>query len=311
MARMFKSGNVVTMASTGIAAVNIDGSTLHSTLGINFKGDATKLSDNRLVQMREKLQIKTHSLVIIDEVSNISAKLMGIIDSRFRDVTGKDLPFGGVSILFFGDLSQLPPVKNISIARNSLELAASEASQVTATKDRTDSGEDEQEPVPKRRKIINVPSKEKFRANQKDLKKKIEKSIDENRITQFGVYKAGSLHRAGAQVFSSLERYHLVDQKRIDDAEHLAFLTKMSKGVNISDGDLAKYRKLSRNDMAEGWKFAPVLVSSNKERVNICYAKAKLFALDRGEHVFRWRAKAEAPEVRSRRSSSSSMGRAP
>jgi hypothetical protein len=191
-------------------------------------------------------------LVIIDEVSNISAHMMGMIDSRLREIMDRPtIPFGGLSVIFFGDLSQLPPVKNKSIARSALELAKLDASHSKTSPASINMDIGIQEPAPKKQSGILAPDKERFKATHKILRKKISESNAKHKISQYGSYKAGSMLVKGAKIFSSLERYHLVDQKRTDDAEHLAFLTKMSRGMNITDTDLARYRKLSAGDMTK------------------------------------------------------------
>jgi hypothetical protein len=59
------------------------------------------------IKMKEKLENKW--VIILDELSTIDANLFVLLDERCRDVTGKmHLPFGGISIIAFGDAFQLP-----------------------------------------------------------------------------------------------------------------------------------------------------------------------------------------------------------
>jgi hypothetical protein len=71
-------------------------------------------------------------------------------------------------------------------------------------------------------------------------------------------------------------------------------LTKLSHGQTIAISDILRYKHLSKKDVEdhpEEWKFAPVLVSTNAERLNISRAKAKLWAIEHKTHVFKWRTK--------------------
>ena len=120
--------NTVVVAPTGIAALNANGVTIHSlfqlpfaafipndqplahfsnfvkfenrdTLARHFKMNATKRS-----------VIQNAELLIIDEVSMLRADILDAMDFMLRKVRRNESPFGGVQVLFIGDLLQLPPV---------------------------------------------------------------------------------------------------------------------------------------------------------------------------------------------------------
>ncbi len=101
---------LVVVAPTGVAALNVGGQTIHSLFGFppNF------LSQERLEQLtlRPKMAFLLRNIdtVVIDEISMVRADLMDAIDYRLRMARGNELPFGGVQIVMFGDLYQLPPV---------------------------------------------------------------------------------------------------------------------------------------------------------------------------------------------------------
>lgn len=102
--------NVVVLAPTGVAAVNVGGQTIHSFCG--FGPDITLGKVKKAApfggkkQLLEKLQT-----IIIDEISMVRADLLDCLD-KFLKLNGPtgDLPFGGVQMVFVGDLYQLPPV---------------------------------------------------------------------------------------------------------------------------------------------------------------------------------------------------------
>jgi ATP-dependent DNA helicase PIF1 len=98
---------IVVTAPTGVAALNIGGQTIHSLLKVNPDALDTKTIDFS----PESIQLlNSIDSLIIDEVSMVRADLMDEIDSRLRQVRKNSSPFGGVHLIMFGDLYQLPPV---------------------------------------------------------------------------------------------------------------------------------------------------------------------------------------------------------
>jgi uncharacterized protein YpbB len=120
--------NVVVVAPTGIAALNAGGVTIHSMFQLPFSGFIpeynlpfqfsdtvkfeTKDSLRRHFRMRGDKQavLQNLELLVIDEVSMLRADLLDAMDYMLRTVRRKEQPFGGVQVLFIGDLLQLPPV---------------------------------------------------------------------------------------------------------------------------------------------------------------------------------------------------------
>jgi ATP-dependent DNA helicase PIF1 len=99
---------VAVLAPTGVAAVNINGQTIHSFFG--FKPDVTFSKIKKMTGNRKNLY-KNIDAIIIDEVSMARADLLDCVD-KFLRLNGKNkkLPFGGIQMIFIGDLYQLPPV---------------------------------------------------------------------------------------------------------------------------------------------------------------------------------------------------------
>ena len=101
--------HVVLCAPTGTAAVNIKGHTLHSTFGFTFGDEHYSLSDK--TRDTKRSQFKNLKFLIIDEVSMVKSDQVYQLDLRLRELTMRSqLIFGGVAILFFGDIMQLKPV---------------------------------------------------------------------------------------------------------------------------------------------------------------------------------------------------------
>ncbi len=98
---------MVVCAPTGVAALNVGGQTIHSLfrLPIGF------ISNEKLtVDAKTAVLLKHIDCVVIDEVSMVRADLMDGIDRTLRMARKSDLPFGGVQMIFFGDVYQLSPV---------------------------------------------------------------------------------------------------------------------------------------------------------------------------------------------------------
>lgn len=99
----------VVLAPTGIAAVNIDGETIHSFFAIHPGINPTQARNEG--SERKNVSIFKHlEMIIIDEISMVRADLLDSIDQFLRATRRNELPFGGIQMVFFGDLYQLPPV---------------------------------------------------------------------------------------------------------------------------------------------------------------------------------------------------------
>ncbi len=117
------------VAPTGIAAINAGGTTIHSMFNIPFGSfvptqnytqknnsyiqvtDRHTLFKTQFINNNKRAIIRELELLIIDEVSMLRADVLDAIDAVMRHVRGKSyLPFGGVQVLFIGDMYQLPPV---------------------------------------------------------------------------------------------------------------------------------------------------------------------------------------------------------
>jgi len=102
---------VVILAPTGVAAVNVEGQTIHSFF--HFKPNVTPASIKRKKKAeKDKPTIyRKLTTIVIDEISMVRADLLDCIDKflRFNGPEEKK-PFGGIQMIFIGDLYQLPPV---------------------------------------------------------------------------------------------------------------------------------------------------------------------------------------------------------
>jgi len=101
--------DIVVLAPTGVAAVNISGQTIHSFFG--FQPDITVEKARRIARKNNLSIYKNLDAVVIDEISMVRADLLDCID-EFLQLKGRmpGLPFGGIQMIFIGDLYQIPPV---------------------------------------------------------------------------------------------------------------------------------------------------------------------------------------------------------
>jgi ATP-dependent DNA helicase PIF1 len=103
--------NVVVLAPTGMAAVQVNGETIHSFCRFNTDPGWVMLEENKIHKLRDNRKIKSIDVLVIDEISMVRSDMLDSLDYFFRINKGKmRLPFGGVQVIFFGDHFQLPPV---------------------------------------------------------------------------------------------------------------------------------------------------------------------------------------------------------
>lgn len=108
--------NTMVAAPTGVAAINAGGVTLHSLFQLPFEpyipGFSKVDSKEHLFRFaKQKVDLlKQLELLIIDEVSMLRADILDAIDITLRRIRKNSQPFGGVQVLYIGDLFQLPPV---------------------------------------------------------------------------------------------------------------------------------------------------------------------------------------------------------
>jgi hypothetical protein len=97
----------IVVAPTGVAALNIGGSTINSAFRIGFDTFPViqESNDPRFKKLLKKLE-----LLIIDEISMVRAPMLDAISETLKLYRNSEEPFGGIHVLACGDLFQLPPV---------------------------------------------------------------------------------------------------------------------------------------------------------------------------------------------------------
>lgn len=98
--------DVLYTAPTGVSAINIGGVTLHSLFGFNN----LEINDTPRVTKKQREILSTIDTFIIDEISMVRSDTFDKINLIFQIANQNTLAFGGVQVILFGDLFQLPPI---------------------------------------------------------------------------------------------------------------------------------------------------------------------------------------------------------
>ncbi len=104
---------LVVTSTTGIAAVNIKGQTIHSWAGIGLCRYSVENIVKNIMTKKPTIrrQIEKCNILAIDEISMLNIKAFEYVDKVLRLVRENNAPFGGIQVVFLGDFFQLPPVE--------------------------------------------------------------------------------------------------------------------------------------------------------------------------------------------------------
>ncbi|MHB8860528.1 MAG: AAA family ATPase [Minisyncoccota bacterium] len=98
-------------AATGIAATHVGGMTIHSWSGIGISSSLSRADIDRIASKEHVAKrIAKAKVLIIDEISMLSAATFEMVDSICREVRRSEAPFGGLTVILVGDFFQLPPI---------------------------------------------------------------------------------------------------------------------------------------------------------------------------------------------------------
>jgi ATP-dependent DNA helicase PIF1 len=121
--------NVVRVgAYTGVAAQLVGGQTLHSLLKLPVQKEGKIISNVPILTgmylRTMRLQWREIQWFFIDEISMVSYEVLCMIDSRLRQLKNNDNLFGGINVMLFGDLMQLPPIGGKQVFEQPNRMAA-------------------------------------------------------------------------------------------------------------------------------------------------------------------------------------------
>jgi energy-coupling factor transporter ATP-binding protein EcfA2 len=104
--------NTAVLAPTGVAALNVKGQTIHSFFGFPPRILTPAITGKKSGRKDLLKLFRNLETLVIDEISMVRADILDGIDNALRVNREINRPFGGVQLLLFGDLFQLPPVVN-------------------------------------------------------------------------------------------------------------------------------------------------------------------------------------------------------
>lgn len=255
-----KLGIVLKTAHYGIAAMNISGSTLHKLFKINCHegiNSKSELRDQDLIDLQTKLQSKSLFMIVIDEISNVPPHLFQRVNRRLQSIRNCDKPFGGLAVLLVGDFLQKKPPASIPLVHGLMYLVVTE--DINERKEHSDFVPTQQFPY---------------------KKKRIDGLRDQNSNTYLGL-----------KLFERFQLLMLKEQQRASqDIEHVKLLEKMCRQeskVRVEDFNI--YQHLSKQDMDGDFQDATFIVSTNRERHNVSFHMAQVFAIKHKTPIIRWR----------------------
>ncbi len=108
---------IAVVAPTGVAALNVKGQTIHSF----FRFPPRLLTRQDIKPAKNKRLYKNLEILVVDEISMVRADMFDNMDYFLRITRDVNKPFGGVRVIVFGDLFQLPPVVANAFERQYLE----------------------------------------------------------------------------------------------------------------------------------------------------------------------------------------------
>lgn len=114
--RIHAKKKLAVLAPTGVAAINVSGMTIHSFFGFSIDITVEKV---KRISKKNKIKkiLNTLDAIIIDEISMVRADLLDCVN-KFLTLNGPYPlePFGGIQMIFIGDLYQIPPVVKKDVA---------------------------------------------------------------------------------------------------------------------------------------------------------------------------------------------------
>ena len=110
--------NYSVVAPTGIAAMHVGGSTVHSFFGLGISDQFDDMQIDAACSKRHVYQkVKDMKVLVLDEVSMLSPEIFGAIDGVLKNIKQNKKVFGGIQVVLCGDFFQLPPVQKVKKIR--------------------------------------------------------------------------------------------------------------------------------------------------------------------------------------------------
>jgi hypothetical protein len=283
IARMKQLGHVHKCSYMGIAAGLVGGTTIVKTFKCHSyctddkaPNGVKQLNPSQLYELRDKIKFQKLALLVIDECSTMTPTHLHVIDMRLRQLSElPNTPFGGIGVVLTGDFMQTQPVKGASFP-DKVMLAVEIA--------RQGEGDD-----------VETTSKTK-KARGGKRRRAISSSSNKDSVTQ--------ATRQGALRMIQFTAIFMEGNIRAqEDPKHLALIERLHQGGSISARQVMnEFKVLSSEDIKqdERWRFATIIVPTNRERHDINLVQSVAFGTFNNSPVVRWRKRltdwAEMPE---------------
>lgn len=101
--------DVVILAPTWVAALNVGGQTIHSFCKFSTTVTLEEAKKSWMKFLKDDM-MQAIDMIVIDEISMVRADMLDCVDVFLQTARGTTLPFGGIQMVFVGDLYQLPPI---------------------------------------------------------------------------------------------------------------------------------------------------------------------------------------------------------
>ena len=244
-------------------ATEMGGQTVCSVIGNNatlYRDNVANFTKAQLQQLRD-MKLSKSSLVVLEEVENNVPWGLARLSRACQFITGNpNLPFGGMTVLFLGDLTQLKS------CMCPLGLTG-------AVMD------------------IHLSPLNRTRATQGQRKVHLGQSLLSAERPEDKKYSPLHPYTVGTGVLTGSRWFELTEQQRSLDPRHTSFVTDNYKGRPITMDKVRKqgFRIFDEADAGqEEWIAAPVLVSTNRERYSLVHLRSLCYAKYYGIPVFRW-----------------------
>ncbi len=235
----------------GMAAVNIDGSTIPSMFKIienNGKTSALHLDDDTLARIRDDISSASMSMLIVDEVSTIDARMIAMLDLRLQQIHNNCSSFGGVPVHLAGDFNQLGPVQKVFLPQDMIDCALCLKKL----------GKLNDPPIPSDTTLETKHTRQNAHAEDRlfnaldkvhSAQKRPRRTQSQKQEDAANRFKPTSLTHRGCFPFSSFARFHLKEQQRVQGDSHSHFVRHLSEGKPIHLHKILECPPLSAEDV--------------------------------------------------------------
>ena len=255
-----------TMANNNLNAADINGCTIASLLCQRFISKTEKDSDPKdllwkipqqaISNLQDQDIENTLRLLILDEVSNITAQKIGQLSRLFRIGKNNDNAlFGGIKVLLVGDFNQKKPVGQLLTA-SLIDWVQNKYNNEIQSNINTVIESD-----PENDGFMQVTHLHKKRRKKKLKSNAVFSNCKENIISDYSI---------GCEVLSKAKWFELLEAERSKDEVHNNFLDSLYKGNGINLRELSRYKIFNKETIDKDnfyetllWEIAPIIVKTN------------------------------------------------